>query len=288
MKILFVGVFDTNRKSTNTSQLVSFKRLGHEVWGYNYKAKAALLGATERDKRLVSTIAIGAFDLVVFSKCNFLPESVFVESRRHAKTCLWFMDPITTYSENMKRKTGLVDYFCCDKESVLLVAQKINLNSFHVHEGFDSDVDKPCEVPNEYDVSFIGNLYGPRALLLNQINVPVKVINGVYGKEHAKEVSKSRINLNFCTDNDASDRVYKILATKGFLLSNDWYKRDKYFINGEDCVIFNDSEDLNKKIEYYLQNPELRKKIALSGFKKVQQFNRINWAKRIIELYDEC
>ena len=288
MKVLFVGVFDTNRKSTNTSQLVSFKRLGHEVCGYNYKAKGALLGTAERDKHLVATIAAGAFDLVVFSKCNFLSDNVFVESGKHAKTCLWFMDPITTYSENMKRKTGLVDYFCCDKESVLLVAQKINLNSFHVHEGFDSDVDEPCEVPSEYDVSFIGNLYGARALLLNQINVPVKVINGVYGKEHAKEVSKSRINLNFCTDNDASDRVYKILATKGFLLSNDWYKRDKYFINGEDCVIFKDIKDLNKKIEYYLQNPELRKKIANSGFKKVQQFNRINWAKKIIELYDEC
>jgi hypothetical protein len=288
MKILFVGVFDTSRKSTNTSQLVSFKRLGHEVCGYNYRAKAAVAGKGERDRDLISVVSAGAFDLIIFSKCDCLSEGVFVESKKYAKTCLWFMDPITTYSENMKRKTGLVDYFCCDKESVLLVAQKINLNSFHVHEGFDGDVDKACVTPSEYDVSFIGNLYGPRALLLNQINVPVKVINGVYGKEHAKEVSKSRINLNFCTDNDASDRVYKILATKGFLLSNDWYGRDKYFINGEDCVIFKDVEDLNKKIEHYLQNPELRRRIAASGFKKVQQFNRINWAKKIIELYDEC
>ena len=40
MKILFVGVFDNNRRSTNTSQLLSFKRLGHEVVGYNYRQRA--------------------------------------------------------------------------------------------------------------------------------------------------------------------------------------------------------------------------------------------------------
>lgn len=288
MKVLFVGVFDTTKKSTNTSQLLLFSRMVHEVCGYNYRAKATVVGKKERDKHLMSIVVEGGFDLIVFSKCDCLSEGVFVESKKYAKTCLWFMDPITTYSENMKRKTGLVDYFCCDKESVLEVAQKINLNSFHIHEGFDSDVDRPHNLTKEHDVSFIGGVYGPRANLLNQINVPVRVINGVYGSKHAVEVSKSRINLNFCTDNDASDRVYKILATKGFLLSNDWYRRNKYFINGEDCVIFNDIKDLNKKIEYYLQNPELRRKIAHSGFKKVQQFNRINWAKRIIELYDEC
>ena len=55
MKILFVGVFDNNRRSTNTSQLLSFKRLGHEVVGYNYRQRTMLLLLDERDLHLYDT-----------------------------------------------------------------------------------------------------------------------------------------------------------------------------------------------------------------------------------------
>ena len=68
--MLFVGVFDTTRYSTNTSQLLSFKRAGHNVTGYNYRKRASLVGNKARDELLLSTIAQSRYDLVVFSKCN--------------------------------------------------------------------------------------------------------------------------------------------------------------------------------------------------------------------------
>jgi hypothetical protein len=287
-KILFVGVFDTNKKSTNTSQLIALKREGYNVIGYNYRKKAAEIGPSNRDKDLVSVIGSGSYDLVVYSKCNNVSEDVFVESRKYSKTCLWFMDPLATYDEEMRRKTSLVDYFCCDKENVLSSAKEINPFSYHIHEGFDEDVDRPHDLEKEYDLSFIGSVYGQRSDQLKQIAQDVKIINNAYGADHAKEVSKTRINLNFCTDEGASDRVYKVLAARGFLISDDWHNRDKYLTNGEDCVIFKDVGDLNNKIKYYLQNPELMEDIANNGFEKVQQFNRINWAKRIVELSSEC
>tara|TARA_R110000823_G_scaffold242573_1_gene367004 strand:- start:46 stop:912 length:867 start_codon:yes stop_codon:yes gene_type:complete len=287
MKILFIGVFDTDRKSTNTSQLLAFKSLGHNVVGYNYKEKALRVGEKERDKHLCETVKEYKFDLVVFSKCNFLSEDVFRAINKMTNTCLWFMDPLVSYDQVMRKRTGLVDYVCCDKENVLEEALKINKNSFHVCEGFDQDVDKVYDVEKEYDVSFIGNIYGDRSKIIKDINYDVKIINGVYGADHAREACKSRINLNFCTSNGASDRVYKILATGGFLLSNDWKNREKYFTDGKECVIFNDIEDLNKKIEYYLKNPDLRKEIASNGFNKVQRFNRNNWAENILKFQKE-
>ena len=286
MKILFVGVFDTERKSTNTSQLVSFKRLGHEVVGYNYRDKGLLIGARLRDQHLAHMVKKDNFNLVVYSKCNEISEETFEEINKHAKTCLWFMDPLTTYDEEMRNKTDLVDYFCCDKKNVLEEAKLINKNAFHVCEGFDQDVDKPQEVEKEYDVSFIGNVYGERSALLRQIKPGVKIISNVYGTQHALEVSKSKINLNFCTANGASDRIYKILAAKGFLLSNDWHGREKDLIDGVDCVVFDDVKDLNRKISFFLKNPDLLHKIANNGYKSIQKFNRLNWAKRIIEIYE--
>jgi len=286
MKILFIGVFDAEGKSTNLSQLMAFKKLGYEVAGYNYRQKAALIGNEDRDKDLVSVIKNRNFDLVIYSKCNVISLETFKEINKLTKTCLWFMDPLITYDQEMRDKTALVDYFCCDKENVLKEALRINKNSFHVCEGFDQSIDKPHDFEKYYDVSFIGNVYGNRADMLGKLNKPAKVISNAFGVRHSIEVSKSKINLNFCTANGASDRVYKILAAKGFLLTDDWANRDRYFVDGKDCVIFDNVEDLNEKIEYYLDNPEEAEIIASNGYKTVQRFNRLNWAKQIIELND--
>lgn len=284
MKILFVGVFDNNRRSTNTSQLLSFKRLGHEVVGYNYRQRAMLLGRRERDLHLYDTIGKGNFDLVVFSKCNGISIELFKKAKKYAKTCLWFMDPLQTYDKEMRLKTELVSYFCCDKRNVLNVALEFNKNSFHVCEGYDEDVDKPHDIDKKHDVSFIGNLYGDRMNIINQIDNDVTIFTSAYGSDHARAVSSSRINLNFCTDSGASDRVYKIMAAGGFLLSNDWDGRKKHFTNGRDCVIFKDAKDLNEKIKYYLENPELVNMISKYGHESVKSFSRTSWASKIVEL----
>jgi len=288
MKILFVGVFDTERRSTNTSQLLSFKRLGHEVIGYSYRQRALLVGRRERDLNLYETILKGNFDLVVFSKCNGVSLALFKKAKEITKTCLWFMDPLQTYDKEMRLKTGLVSYFCCDKKNVLSVAKEFNENSFHVCEGYDEDVDKPHNLEKKYDVSFIGNIYGDRASIIKSIDNDVSVIKGAYGTQHAQEVSRSRINLNFCTDEGASDRVYKIMAAGGLLLSNDWEGRKEHFTNGKECVIFDGTKDLNDKIKYYLENPLLAEQIAKQGQEAVKTFSRASWASRIVELSYGC
>jgi hypothetical protein len=287
IKILFVGVFDNDRASTNTSQLLSFKRIGCDVVGYNYRKRTSEIGTQARDLEIINTVKQRSFDLVIYSKCNDVSEEVFIENSKAAITCLWFMDPLITYNEEMRLKTGLVDFFCCDKENVLNEAKNINPNSFHVCEGFDEDVDKPIFAEKCHNVSFIGNLYGQREALLKNIEEPVKIFNGAYGKEHAVAVSSTKINLNFCTSGGASDRVYKILAAGGFLITNDWAGREKHFEDGEELVIFKTIEDLNSKITFYLNNPQEREGIAKNALKKIQKFNRKNWAINIIKRYEQ-
>ena len=280
-------MFDTTRKSTNTSQLLAFKRLGYQVSGYNYREKARIHGPAERDKELSYIIENNTYSLTVFSKCNRVSYDVFERATQKTKTCLWFMDPLQTYDDEMKRKSALVTYVCCDKENVVREALKHNSNTFRVCEGYDQDVDKPRLCNKLYDVSFIGNIYGPRKNIIDNIKTKVKIINGAYGTSHSEEVSKSKINLNFCTNSGASDRVYKIMAAEGFLLSNDWLGREQHFEDGKECVIFHDLDDLNEKIKFYLDNPDLREQIAKAGRKAVTKFNRISWAKKIVEYSNE-
>jgi len=287
LNILFIGVFENYFRSTNTSQLLSFKKLGHRVVGYNYRDKAAAIGIPERDTHLIQTVREHKFDLVVYSKCNQVDFKVFEEINKLTTTCLWFMDPLGTYNEEMKTKTQLVDYICCDKKNVLEEAQKLNPNAFYVCEGFDARNDKPHDVEKEHDVTFIGNMYGNRIEILRALNRPINVVSTAYGKEHSLTVSKSKINLNFCTGDGASDRVYKVLAAKGFLLTDDWHARAEIFTDKEDLVIFKDINDLNDKIEFYLARPGEAKRIAEKGHHTVQKYTRDHWAHQITEIYKE-
>ena len=281
-----MGVFDAIGKSTNTSQLVAFKSLGHDVVGYNYRQKALLVGPKERDRNLCSLVEQRGFDLVVFSKCNLISIGTFEKINKLTKTCLWFMDPLSTLRKHPETAEAarIVDYFCCDKKNVLSEVLKINKNSFHVCEGYDQETESPHQIDKEYDISFIGNLYGDRQKIIEQLDYPVKTISNAFGRQHSIEVSKTKINLNLCTSQGSSDRIYKIMAAGGFLLSDEWTGRSEDFVNGEDLVIFKDTDDLNKKIQYYLNNPNERQAIASNGLKKVQKFSRISWAEKIIEL----
>ena len=112
-------------------------------------------------------------------------------------------------------------------------------------------------------------------------------ITGAYGTDHAKAVSMSRININVSTSGGASDRIFKVLAAGGFLLTSDWVGRDKLFEDGKHLVVFKDKNDLQEKISYYLSNENKRDEIAKNGNAQVQKYNRDEWAKQIVKIFQE-
>lgn len=115
---------------------------------------------------------------------------------------------------------------------------------------------------------------------VDELNIPI--IQNAYGKEHSKVVSQTKINLNF-TEGGTSDRTYKVLASRGFLLTEPWDGMEGDFIVGKDLDVFNNVEELRDKIEYYLKSERIRNRIANNGYKTVKKFDRINWAKKILE-----
>jgi spore maturation protein CgeB len=84
-----------------------------------------------------------------------------------------------------------------------------------------------------------------------------------------------------------SDRTYKVLASKGFLLTQPWENMEKDFKVDKDLVIFENEEEFIEKSKYYLNHDNEREIIASSGYNTVQKFNRTNWAKRILDIVIE-
>lgn len=280
MKILFVGVF--TKGSTNNSQRDCLIRLGHDVEEFHYRS---INNSNETSNELFMNIELqekSGYDIILIAKGNGINKFTMNELKQNNKKIVyWFPDPAKTFTMEMAEKTMLSDVAFFDKKNSLEKAMLVNKQCRYICEGYDESVDFLQDVKKEYDISFIGNMYGNRSAVLERLN-NVKIISSAYGLQHSIEVGKSKINLNICTDNCASDRVYKILAAGGFLLTDDWYGRELTgLVDGEDLIIYNDIKDLEEKINKYLPDEEERNRISKNGMAKVKKLTRTQWAKEI-------
>lgn len=136
-----------------------------------------------------------------------------------------------------------------------------------------------------YDISFVGQM-GPsisfRHKFLKKIffsnnlnNIKKKYANGIDDKLMSKIYANSKIVPNVSINEDINMRYYEAMAAGCLLLANKINNsgREKIFKENIDYVTYNNEEDAMKKINYYLNNHFIRKKIAKNGQKKVLKFH---------------
>ncbi|BDG45791.1 glycosyltransferase [Parageobacillus sp. KH3-4] len=109
-----------------------------------------------------------------------------------------------------------------------------------------------------------------------------------YYKVYPLVLHHSKININLTrtfVETGLPLRVFDVLSSKGFLLTND--KRDihRLFKDGRDLVVFRDSQDLVEQIEYYLNHEEQRLQIIENGHETLHKYHTYNHrVKKIIDL----
>ncbi|MDQ1254425.1 MAG: hypothetical protein QG646_3666 [Euryarchaeota archaeon] len=169
----------------------------------------------------------------------------------------------------------------------------------------------------KYDVSFIGSISGYRKWIVEELSkkgIKVECFgygwkNGRVSFEDMKEIFKtSKINLNisngrsydiryvfssFKNINDLKEllrqkkiaeqikaRNFEIPTYGGFQLTNYVPSLEDYFEIGKEVEIYTGIDDLILQINYYLENEEKRKEIAINGYKssvkKDTYSNRLN------------
>lgn len=84
--------------------------------------------------------------------------------------------------------------------------------------------------------------------------------------------AKSRINLNISLKTIQAGiplRVIECMGCGGFVLTNYQEEILEHFVPGEECIVYENLEDMYEKTSYYLANEEARKKIAQAGYERV-------------------
>ena len=106
-----------------------------------------------------------------------------------------------------------------------------------------------------------------------------------YWDEMPKVFRASKINLNFTIPNIKSGlplRLFDVLGSGGFLMTNYQAEIPLYFKNREDLVCFESTEELVELAGYYLAHEEERRQIAANGFEKVSRHH--TYRQRICQM----
>ena len=83
---------------------------------------------------------------------------------------------------------------------------------------------------------------------------------------------QSKINLNITTrsiSSGLSQRIWDVLACRGFLITNYQPEIDMFLKEGVHLVTYKSYGELTEKVSYYLSNEDERKTIALKGYEEV-------------------
>jgi spore maturation protein CgeB len=179
--------------------------------------------------------------------------------------------------------------------------KKQGVNAHFLREGFDHyTLSFGNSLEKKYDVSFIGQIgHG----LVHKERLPIlKRITQKYSKsiiygpiytedeeifkhhskrptfndvEHSRIVGQTKINLGISgwpdIDGYFSARNYRIMGSGGFLLANKSKGIEEVFEDKRDIVLYSDTTECIKLIDYYLEHEEERIEIAKNGYKKVRE-----------------
>ncbi len=140
----------------------------------------------------------------------------------------------------------------------------------------------------EYDVCFIGPVQDiPNFNTMTRVDaldvlfkafpnfyfglvVPQKPEVNVF-EDAARKFNQSRVVFNISTKDDVNRRVFEVLCSGSFLLTNYLPTLGELFEEGVDLVTYDSYADMVEKVRYYLVHDEERERIASTGHQKVMQ-----------------
>lgn len=159
---------------------------------------------------------------------------------------------------------------------------------------FDHFWERPKDAFKKYDISFMGyNSHPARKVVIDHIRDRWKDLNMriifetrpdtmsafVPRFEYFEDILRSRICLNVrgAAQDGRALRFYEIPYVGSFMLSQVTNANQLHpFIEGEHCSYFDSLDEMDKKIEFYLNDEEKREKIAKRGHEHLMRFHTVD------------
>ncbi|MBL7108031.1 MAG: glycosyltransferase family 1 protein [Candidatus Cloacimonetes bacterium] len=179
---------------------------------------------------------------------------------------------------------------------------KFPIDMYYLPHGYNAEIHKPIQDRIKYDSVFIGRnqlkYRNPKNYLykLNKVKyfgygwpTPVQTIDM---NEINKIYNQAIVCPNFHGKHQKGDfrmlneRVYQILACGGFQVCDYIPGIEKYF-HASSLITAQTPKEWVKKINFYINNPELRKPFIKKGLMAVEKYSYINIMRKFVCFLEE-
>ncbi|MCK5494216.1 MAG: glycosyltransferase, partial [Candidatus Omnitrophica bacterium] len=177
--------------------------------------------------------------------------------------------------KKMKRQVDHYDIVFCAQKTGAKKLRKIKVDAVWVPLGCDPEIHKRVDTAKIYDIGFVGRDAqkfdrGRHLKLLNE-KYPKSFIGASDFKKMGGIYSASKIGFNSSIINDINMRVFEVMASGCFLLTNHIKNNglEELFINKEHLITYKNDKEMIEFVNYYLNNEKERKSIAAKGYETV-------------------
>jgi spore maturation protein CgeB len=143
----------------------------------------------------------------------------------------------------------------------------------------------PVDIEKTVDIGFCGNLLNRSDIInhLDKFNIKKDIF--VIGNDMIKAINSYKIHFNKNISDDINYRTFETTGCETLLITNYTPGLEKLFKIGEEIVVYDNINDLDDKVRYYLDNESERVKIETAGYERAKKdhtyFER---AKMLVEI----
>ncbi len=266
MKIVIIqecGRHEANknyRGSLNLQRaLLKYDGIEAIVWGLNYPNFSTPFSELEK------------WADVIFVIENYTPEWLPIKEIQESKKIkiYWSIDSHCVLSQHQKLCSLLkIDILLNSTESYIPHFNSIVKKSFWFPNAYPDDLMSPMGIDKIYNIGFCGNLLnrGHYVNHLDKFNIKKDLF--VIGDDMVKAINSYKIHFNRNISNDINYRTFETTGCATLLMTNHTPGLEKLFKINEEVVVYNDINDLDEKVKYYLNNESERKKIEMAGYNR--------------------
>lgn len=161
-----------------------------------------------------------------------------------------------------------IDILLNSTESYLPKFDGLVKKSYWFPNSYSDELIFPKNIKKTVDIGFCGNVLN-RGHVINSLDkYDIKKDIFVIGDDMVDVINSYKIHLNCNISNDINYRTFETTGCETFLLTNYTPGLEKLFDIGKEIVVYNDLNDLDNKVKYYLENEEERKLIAKAGYER--------------------
>jgi hypothetical protein len=268
------------RESLNLHRALSkFEGVESKVWGLNYKDFTTPF------------LEIEKWADVLFIIENYTSEWLPVKEISESKKLkiFWSIDSHCVLQQHQYLcKLLKIDILLNSTESYLPQFNGLVNKSYWFPNAYPDDLMYPNNIEKSVNLGFCGNVLNRGGLIdfLEKYKIQKDIF--VIGEDMVNAINSYKIHFNCNISNDINYRTFETTGCKTLLVTNYTPGLEKLFNIENEIVVYRSLQELDEKVNFYLNNEYERKKIENAGYNKsLSEHTYFERSKKLIKIINE-